>query len=205
MAKARRIGKNYKIAWISFDNVFPCRDRFQSACCWRLWPPSPSGRRNPVKMVRKIATAKSPKHNFTHTKLKKISMIPDLPTLYDYFTEGGVSEGLRADKRSSFTLNGLDLTLFSGSLHYFRVHPAQWRDRLRKYRAAGLNAIDVYVPWNLHNPERGVFDFGGGGRDFSEFLDLPAFLAMAREEDLFVIFRPGPYICAEWEFGGMPR
>jgi len=60
------------------------------------------------------------------------------------------------------------------------------------------------VPWNLHNPERGVYDFGDGGRDFSAFLDLPAFLRMAKEEDLFVIFRPGPYICGEWEFGGMP-
>ena len=64
---------------------------------------------------------------------------------------------------------------------------------------------DRYVPWNLHEPEEGVFDFGDGDRDFSIFLDLPAFLTMAKEEDLFVIFRPGPYICAEWEFGGMPR
>ena len=62
-----------------------------------------------------------------------------------------------------------------------------------------------YVPWNLHEPERGVFDFGDGGRDMSAFLDLPAFLARCQEEDLLVIFRPGPYICAEWEFGGLPR
>ncbi len=68
-----------------------------------------------------------------------------------------------------------------------------------------MNAIDVYVPWNLHNPERGVFDFGDGDRDMSAFLDLRSFLLMAQEEDLFVIFRPGPYICAEWEFGGLPR
>lgn len=62
-----------------------------------------------------------------------------------------------------------------------------------------------YVPWNLHEPEEGVYDFGEGGRDFSIFLDLPAFLRMAQEEDLLVIFRPGPYICAEWDFGGLPR
>ena len=62
-----------------------------------------------------------------------------------------------------------------------------------------------YVPWNLHEPEEGVYDFGDGGRDFSIFLDLPAFLRMAQEEDLLVIFRPGPYICAEWDFGGLPR
>ena len=62
-----------------------------------------------------------------------------------------------------------------------------------------------YVPWNLHEPEEGVYDFGDGGRDFSMFLDLAGFLKMAQEEDLFVIFRPGPYICAEWDFGGLPR
>ena len=62
-----------------------------------------------------------------------------------------------------------------------------------------------YVPWNLHEPEKGVFDFGDAGRDFSAFLDLPRFIQMAQEEDLFVIFRPGPYVCGEWEFGGMPR
>ena len=62
-----------------------------------------------------------------------------------------------------------------------------------------------YVPWNLHEPEEGVYDFGQGNRDFSMFLDLAKFLQMAQEEDLFVIFRPGPYICAEWDFGGLPR
>jgi beta-galactosidase len=67
------------------------------------------------------------------------------------------------------------------------------------------NVRSRYVPWNLHEPERGVFDFGTGGRDMSLFLDLPRFIEMCMEEDLFVIFRPGPYICAEWEFGGLPR
>jgi len=129
-------------------------------------------------------------------------------TLYEYFTPGvsgeGITSGLEARERNTFHLNGLPLKIFGGSLHYFRVHPDYWRDRLRKYRAAGLNTIDVYVPWNLHEPEKGVFDFGDGGRDFSAFLDLPRFIRMAQEEDLFVIFRPGPYVCGEWEFGGMP-
>lgn len=131
-------------------------------------------------------------------------MSKQLPTLYQYFTEGDISSGLVANDRDWFELNGKKFRIFSGSLHYFRVHPDYWRDRLKKYRAAGLNAIDVYVPWNLHEPEEGVYDFGEGGRDFSIFLDLPAFLRMAQEEDLFVIFRPGPYICAEWDFGGLP-
>lgn len=66
-----------------------------------------------------------------------------LQTLYQYFEEGGIDSGLTADERDWFTLNGKRFRIFSGSLHYFRVHPAYWRDRLRKFRAAGLNAIDV--------------------------------------------------------------
>ena len=68
-----------------------------------------------------------------------------------------------------------------------------------------LSISNRYVPWNLHEPEMGVFDFGNGNNDFSAFLNVTRFLEMAREEDLLVIFRPGPYICAEWEFGGLPR
>ena len=69
---------------------------------------------------------------------------PRLQTVYEYFSEGGnIVSGLVADDRDWFTLNGKKFRIFSGSLHYFRIHPDHWRDRLRKYRAAGLNAIDV--------------------------------------------------------------
>lgn len=68
-----------------------------------------------------------------------------------------------------------------------------------------LFILKRYVPWNLHEPEEGVYDFGTGNGDFSPFLDLKRFVQMAKDEDLFVIFRPGPYICAEWDFGGLPR
>ena len=61
------------------------------------------------------------------------------------------------------------------------------------------------MPWNLHEPEKDVFDFGEGDNDMSIFLDVNKFLKIAQEEDLFVLFRPSAYICAEWEFGGMPR
>ncbi len=64
-------------------------------------------------------------------------------TLYEHFSEGGITEGLVPANRDHFTLNGRPLKVFGGSLHYFRVHPDYWRDRLRKYRAAGLNTIDV--------------------------------------------------------------
>ena len=103
-----------------------------------------------------------------------------------------------------FTLNDRNITIYSGAVHYFRVPREYWRDRLRKLRAAGLNAVETYVPWNLHEPQEGAFDFGRGGSDFEEFLDLEHFLKLAKEEDLFAIVRPGPYICSEWEFGGFP-
>ena len=61
------------------------------------------------------------------------------------------------------------------------------------------------MPWNLHEPRQGEYDFGEGQNDFSFFLNVTAFVEIAREEDLFVILRPGPYICSEWEFGGLPR
>ncbi|XP_065347232.1 beta-galactosidase-1-like protein 2 [Cloeon dipterum] len=127
----------------------------------------------------------------------------DLPTVYEYYTEGGITSGLETGL-NQFRLNGKDITLYSGSIHYYRVVPEYWRDRLKRMRAAGLNAIETYVPWNLHEPKMGVFDFGQGGNDFSRLLDIRQFLQIAQEEDLLVILRPGPYICAEWEFGGLP-
>ena len=77
--------------------------------------------------------------------LESKKMSKQLPTLYQYFTEGDISSGLVANDRDWFELNGKKFRIFSGSLHYFRVHPDYWRDRLKKYRAAGLNAIDVWV------------------------------------------------------------
>lgn len=98
---------------------------------------------------------------------------------------------------NDFHLDGKPWPLLSGALHYFRVHPAQWEDRLLKLRAMGLNTVETYVAWNLHEPEPGRFDFDGG-------LDLVAFLQLAQRLGLRAIVRPGPYICAEWEFGGLP-
>ncbi|XP_018575329.1 beta-galactosidase-1-like protein 2 [Anoplophora glabripennis] len=126
-----------------------------------------------------------------------------LPTLYEYYTGGGVVSGL-SDKQPYFTLNDKNITIYSGAFHYFRVPRANWRDRLRKMRSAGLNTVETYVPWNLHEYQSGVYDFGNGGSEMEDFLHLEEFLKTAQEEDLFALVRPGPYICAEWEFGGLP-
>ncbi|WP_423834480.1 beta-galactosidase [Streptomyces manipurensis] len=96
-----------------------------------------------------------------------------------------------------FRLDGEPFRILSGGLHYFRVHPDHWRDRLRKARLMGLNTVETYVPWNLHQPQPDTFRLYHG-------LDLPRFLDLAAEEGLRVLLRPGPYICAEWEGGGLP-
>ena len=83
-------------------------------------------------------------NSLQETKEIQIQKNPkNLQTLYQYFEGDGINSGLRAEERDWFELNGKKFRIFSGSLHYFRVHPAYWRDRLRKFRAAGLNAIDV--------------------------------------------------------------
>ncbi|KAH9590817.1 Beta-galactosidase-1-like protein [Schistosoma haematobium] len=81
----------------------------------------------------------------------------------------------------------------SGSIHYFRIPEQYWHDRLLKMKAAGLDAIQIYVPWNFHQPEKDVYDFDGD-RNLGRFLELASSL------DLLVIARVGPYICAEWDF-----
>lgn len=95
----------------------------------------------------------------------------------------------------AFRLDGEEFRVLSGALHYFRVMPGQWQHRLRMLRAMGLNTVETYVPWNLHEPREGEFR----GLD-----ELAAFLDAAADEDLLAIVRPGPYICAEWDNGGLP-
>ena len=94
-------------------------------------------------------------------------------------------------------VNGKPVRILSGAIHYFRTFPGQWRDRLEKLAACGLNTVETYVPWNMHEPAKGNFNFSG-------IADLEAFIRLAASMDLMVIVRPGPYICAEWEFGGLP-
>ncbi|HYP73913.1 MAG TPA: beta-galactosidase family protein, partial [Microbacterium sp.] len=96
-----------------------------------------------------------------------------------------------------FLLDGQPHRVISGALHYFRVHPDQWRERIRMGRMMGLNTIETYVAWNEHSPEPGVFDTTGR-------LDLARFLREVQEEGMHAIVRPGPYICAEFDGGGLP-
>lgn len=108
-----------------------------------------------------------------------------------------VSNGSLAFQNRTFYLDGSPLRILSGSLHYFRVVPEYWWDRMRKMKACGLNTLTLYVPWNLHEPYPGKYNFKG-------ILDLRRFINMAHRAGLYVIFRPGPYICSEWDYGGLP-
>ncbi|WP_413375542.1 glycoside hydrolase family 35 protein [Alkalihalobacillus sp. 1P02AB] len=96
-----------------------------------------------------------------------------------------------------FYLEGEKIQLLSGAIHYFRVVPEYWEDRLRKLKAAGFNCVETYVPWNLHEPKEGSYFFSG-------IADIEEFIRTAEYVGLYVIVRPSPYICAEWEFGGLP-
>ncbi|MBV1779847.1 beta-galactosidase [Paeniglutamicibacter sp. ABSL32-1] len=87
--------------------------------------------------------------------------------------------------------------IISGAIHYFRTHPEQWRSRLHWLRLMGLDTVETYVAWNVHEPRQGEFNFSGGA-------DLEHFVDLAAQEGLKVILRPGPYICAEWDNGGLP-
>ena len=96
-----------------------------------------------------------------------------------------------------FLLDGREHQIISGAMHYFRTHPDQWAQRIATAKAMGLNTIETYVAWNFHSPRRGEFHLDGQ-RDLGRFLGLVA------DAGMHAIVRPGPYICAEWDNGGIP-
>ncbi|MDN3587576.1 beta-galactosidase [Pedobacter aquatilis] len=99
--------------------------------------------------------------------------------------------------KTDFLLDDKPFQIISGEIHYPRVPKEAWRDRMKMAKAMGLNTIGTYVFWNLHEPQKGKFDFSGNN-------DIASFVKIAKEEGLWVILRPSPYVCAEWEFGGYP-
>ena len=103
---------------------------------------------------------------------------------------------LRAEN-GQFYLDGKPLRILSGAMHYFRICPEYWEDRMRKLKQCGFNTVETYCCWNLHERKEGEFDFSGR-------LDLVKYIETAQKLGLYVILRPGPYICAEWDFGGLP-
>jgi beta-galactosidase len=98
---------------------------------------------------------------------------------------------------SRFLRDGKPHQIISGAMHYSRVHPELWADRLARLAAMGLNAVETYIPWNFHERRRGRYEFTG-------WADIARFTGLAEAAGLDVILRPGPYACGEWDFGGFP-
>lgn len=97
----------------------------------------------------------------------------------------------------NFYLNGEPFKIISGAFHYFRTVPEYWQDRIEKLVNMGCNTVETYIPWNFHEPEKGNFRFDG-------MHDIERFIHLAEKMGLYIIIRPSPYICSEWEFGGLP-
>ncbi len=99
---------------------------------------------------------------------------------------------------AGFLLDGVPFQIKSGEMHPARIPAEYWRHRIRMAKAMGLNTIAAYIFWNYHEPVEGTFDFKTGNRDIARFIRI------AQEEGMWVLLRPGPYVCAEWDFGGLP-
>ena len=99
---------------------------------------------------------------------------------------------------SDFLLDGRPFQIRAGELHPARIPAEYWRHRIRMAKAMGLNTIALYVFWNYQETAEGHFDFRTGNRDIARFVRL------AQDEGMWVLLRPGPYVCAEWDFGGLP-
>jgi len=100
--------------------------------------------------------------------------------------------------KRAFLLDGREFQLRSGEMHPIRVPAEYWMQRIRMVKAMGLNTVAIYLMWNALEKEPGVFDFESGNRDFVRFIKL------CQQEGMWVYLRPGPYVCAEWDFGGLP-
>ena len=97
----------------------------------------------------------------------------------------------------TFLLDGKPFVVKAAELHYARIPREYWDHRIKMCKALGMNAICAYVFWNYHEPQPGVWDFSGNH-------DLAAFMELCKKNGMWVIVRPGPYVCAEWEMGGLP-
>lgn len=115
-----------------------------------------------------------------------------------FAARGGQTMHTFALSRDDFLLDGKPFQIRAGEIHPFRVPAEYWRHRIRMAKAMGLNAISAYVFWNYLEPEEGKFDFRTGNHNLSKFIKT------CQEEGMWVILRPGPYCCAEWDLGGIP-
>jgi Beta-galactosidase len=136
--------------------------------------------------VRRLKNSKQFNKNMKKLILLLI-LIFSLPVAAQNFTIG----------KSTFLLNGKPFTVKAAELHYTRIPAPYWEHRIEMCKALGMNTICLYVFWNIHEQTEGQFDFTGQN-------DIAAFCRLAQKHGMYVIVRPGPYVCAEWEMGGLP-
>ncbi len=99
--------------------------------------------------------------------------------------------------KGTFLLNGKPFVIKAAEIHYPRIPRPYWEHRIRMCKALGMNTVCIYIFWNIHEQREGEFDFTGGN-------DVAEFCRIAQKNGMYVIVRPGPYVCAEWEMGGLP-
>lgn len=126
-----------------------------------------------------------------------VQSAPDKPHREGYFASAPEAAQAITFKEGYFIVQGKPTFLAGGEIHYSRVPRELWRDRLVRAKRLGLNTIQTYCFWNVHEPKEGVFDFSGNE-------DLDAWLSLVEELGMYSIVRPGPYNCAEWDNGGLP-
>jgi beta-galactosidase len=97
----------------------------------------------------------------------------------------------------TFLLNGQPFVVKAAEIHYPRIPRPYWEHRIKMCKALGMNAVCIYIFWNIHEQTEGNFDFMGNN-------DVAEFCRLAQKNGMYVIVRPGPYVCAEWEMGGLP-
>ncbi len=143
-------------------------------------------------------------HNSHHFKTNRIIFLLNIFAVYLILMVANVKNVSAQQSQSGFALgdsvfllNGKPFQIISGEMHYTRVPREAWKSRMLAAKAMGLNTISTYVFWNTHEPQKGQFDFSGNN-------DIVEFVKLAKQVGLWVILRPSPYVCAEWEFGGYP-
>ena len=112
-------------------------------------------------------------------------------------TTDGVKPGTFTTGDKTFLLNGEPFVVKAAEVHYPRIPRPYWDHRIKMCKALGMNAVCIYIFWNIHEQREGEFDFTGNN-------DVAEFCRLAQKNGMYVIVRPGPYVCAEWEMGGLP-